>query len=92
MRLIVDAATGLVREQRFGEVSIARWTRFVTDEPADPTLFRWGGPSTTRSDIRQCTRTPPSHFVGVTGALPDRPRARVWQQPEDTEGLEPTGA
>jgi hypothetical protein len=44
MRLIVDAATGLVREQRFGEVSIARWTMFVTGEPADPTLFRWGGP------------------------------------------------
>ncbi len=52
MHVVVDADTGLVLEQRFGDSSVARWTEFVTDERVDPALFRWDGPSTTVDALR----------------------------------------
>lgn len=52
MRVVVDAATGLVLEQRFGDASITRWTTFLTGEPLDPALFRWDGPSISDEDMR----------------------------------------
>jgi hypothetical protein len=52
MRVVIDAATGLILEQRFGDASTARWTSFVTGEQIDSALFRWDGPSTSEQDMR----------------------------------------
>ncbi len=52
MHAVIDAATGLSLEQRFGEISRARWTRFVTDEPVDPAIFVWDGPVQTAAEVR----------------------------------------
>ena len=52
MHVVIDAATGLTLEHRFGDAVIARWTAFVTGEPMDPALFRWDGPSTSIEEMR----------------------------------------
>jgi hypothetical protein len=52
MRVVIDAVTGLTLEQRFGEISLARWTEFVTGEPIDPAMFVWDGPVQTAESLR----------------------------------------
>ena len=51
VQLVVDAATGIVLQQRndgFGTVQ--EWTEIVTGEPLDPELFTWTGPTTSPDD------------------------------------------
>ncbi len=52
MHVVVDAATGLILEQRFGNSSVARWTTFATGEPVDAALFQWDGPSISDEEMR----------------------------------------
>ena len=47
MRVVVDAETGLVLEQRFGDYAVSRWTDFRVGEPAPDDLFVWDGPAAT---------------------------------------------
>jgi hypothetical protein len=57
MHVVIDAATGLTLEQRFGDsVVIARWTVFVTGERMDPALFQWDRPSTSIEEVRAAQR------------------------------------
>lgn len=51
VQLVVDAATGVVLQQRndgFGTVQ--EWTEIVTGEPLDAELFTWTGPTTSPDD------------------------------------------
>ncbi|MFE7422546.1 hypothetical protein [Rhodococcus sp. NPDC057529] len=45
VRLVVDAETGIVLQQRYDAVdAVDEWTEFVVDEPLDNALFEWTGP------------------------------------------------
>ncbi|MBO1765600.1 hypothetical protein [Allobranchiibius sp. GilTou38] len=50
MQVVVDAETGLVLDQRFGDFSVSRWTDFRVGEPVADELFVWDGPVVTRAD------------------------------------------
>jgi len=52
MQVVVDAETGFVLDRKFAGGSHTRWLEFVTDEPSDPALFRWDGPSLDRAELR----------------------------------------
>lgn len=56
MRVIIDAATGLILQQQFGDFSLARWTELVTNGPLDPSIFVWGGPVQTQRAMRAARR------------------------------------
>lgn len=52
MRVVVDAETGLVLDQRFGDFSVSRWTDFRVGEPVADDLFVWDGPVVILADPR----------------------------------------
>lgn len=56
MLVVIDDATGLTLEQRFGDASLARWTEFTTDETPDTAVFVWDGPVITAAEIRDADR------------------------------------
>jgi hypothetical protein len=70
MHVVIDAATGLTLEERFGDAVFARWTAFVTGEPMDPALFRWEGrrPASRRYARRNGASTRPTGHVEPRGS------------------------
>jgi hypothetical protein len=69
MQVVIDAGTGLILEQRFGPVSVARWTTFTAGGPVDPAMFRWDGPVTTAAELRAARQRE---------SEADLARRRVW--------------
>ncbi len=51
MQVVVDAATGLVLEKRFGDYSLTRWTGVRVGEPVQDEVFVWSGPVVTGQEL-----------------------------------------